>query len=92
MLLVILSDADRTAFEGMVRFLQKWSGSGPVQGLPIGYVVPCAVQKYACFCAIPDKFTLFDNTFTNSNRVYSLKNYSCNKLDNPKHVVLPILK
>ena len=32
-LIVRLGDADQTAFEGVVRFLQKWSGHGPVQGL-----------------------------------------------------------
>ena len=56
---VLYSDADRTAFEGLVRFLQKWSGPGPVQGLVIWSAVRSAVQKYAKFCALPKKLTLF---------------------------------
>ena len=40
------SDADRTAFEGVVRFLQKWSSPGPVQGLVVRSAVRSVVQKY----------------------------------------------
>ena len=53
------SDADRTAFEGAVRFLQKGSGPGPVQGLVVRSMFRPTVQKYKSLCAYPMKFTLF---------------------------------
>ena len=55
------SDADQTVFEGVVRFLQKWSGSSPFQGLVVRSVVRFAVQKYKSFYTLPENVTLFDN-------------------------------
>ena len=46
-LVVSASDADRTAFVRVVRYLERWSGPGPVQGLVVRYSCwtgPWAVQ------------------------------------------------
>ena len=59
------SNADWTAFEGVVWFLQKWSSPGPVQGLvvrsAVRSIVWSTVQKYTSLCALPKKFTSFNN-------------------------------